>query len=370
MKLKAIKVVQIFLGGLMLSGCHFQFFAPPKGMKDKATNIEPTLYTLEEQKDVLKPYIEFYELSYLDKEYTKNEGTYIIPGLLHTETLELNKFGFPSESFSMDPQGVAVTRNYILISAYSHDLKHNSVIYVLDKNNHKYIKTVVLQGKPHVGGITFDVKSNSIWVCSESINGKAQIVSISLEELEKYNINQSYKPIDYQQIVNLKGIKKASYLTYYDNSLFVGYFSKKNEAIIEKYKLTENGRFIEEIKQRTTLTSKNVNATPDDIDKVTHGIQGITIYKDYLLLSQSYGPKNSKILIYSDINKEKIFMEKDSIKEIEAPPYLEQITIDNKQIYTIFESATKRFRKDLNVTRVDRVLKLDLNSIKEIKNRS
>lgn len=370
MKINTINLVLILFGVITFSGCHSQTFTPTKEMKDEVTNTKATLYTLDEQKDVLKSYTEFYKLSYLDKKNTKNEGTYIIPGLLNTETLELNESGFSSESFTMDPQGVTIAKNYLLISAYSHDKKHNSVIYVLDKNNHNYIKTVVLQGKPHVGGITFDGKSNNIWVCSESINGGAQIISISLEELEQYTFNQDYKPIKYQQIVNLEDIKKASYLTYYDNSLFVGYFSKKNEAILEKYKLTENGKFIEEIKQRTTLTSKDVNATPDDIDKVTHGIQGIAIYQDYLLLSQSYGPENSKILIYNNINKEKIFVDKDSIKEIEAPPYLEQISIDNEQIYIIFESATERFRKNESITKVDRVLKLNLREIKEMKNSS
>lgn len=33
----------------------------------------------------------------------------------------------------MTPQGLTLTENYLLISAYCHDHQHHSVIYVLDR---------------------------------------------------------------------------------------------------------------------------------------------------------------------------------------------------------------------------------------------
>lgn len=46
---------------------------------------------------------------------------------------------------TLDPQGIAVGRNEIFISAYDHAHKANSVIYVLNKWTGRYIKTLVLQ---------------------------------------------------------------------------------------------------------------------------------------------------------------------------------------------------------------------------------
>lgn len=360
MKRKGFLIV-LFVA-IFLSGCQPQTKTAIKEVVD-GTNIEPTLYTLEEQREVLKKYSDFYSYTYLEAEEGKEWGTYVIPGLISTETLALDTTGKGSLSKTMDPQGVTVTEKYLLISAYSHDKKHNSVIYVLDKFSHTYIKTVVLQGKPHVGGITYDTKAQNIWVCSITPEGKAEIVSISLAELEKYQLSPDYKPITYNQDVTLKGIKRASYMTYADNALFVGYFSDKHEGILEKYLMDETGKFIEEVNHRAVLTAKKTAATPDDINKVTHGIQGITFYKEYMLLSQSYGPKNSKIFIYEDRGGDQILLDKDAVKVIEVPAYLEQITADQNQLYAVFESGTKRYREKENITKVDRVLKLDLEAL-------
>lgn len=359
-------LVMLFIAAF-LSGCQTQNRTSVKEVLDRGTNIEPTLYTLEEQRDVLKKYSEFYSYTYLEKEVEKEWGTYVVPGLISTETLALDKIGKGSISKTMDPQGVTVTEKYVLISAYSHDKKHNSVIYVLDKFSHKYIKTVVLRGKPHVGGITYDTKAQNIWVCSITPEGKAEIVSISLEDLENYQLSPDYEPVSYNQAITLKEIKRASYITYAENALFVGYFSDKHEGIIEKFLMDETGKFIEEVNHRSVLTTQKATATPDDINKVTHGIQGITFYKEYMLLSQSYGPKSSKIFIYEDIGGEEILLDKDALKVIEVPAYLEQITADQGQLYSIFESGTKRYRDEEGITKVDRVLKLDLERLINVK---
>ena len=55
---------------------------------------------------------------------------------------------------------------YLLISAYCHTHRHNSVIYVLDLETHKYIKEIVLQGRSHVGAIAYDPVHRNVWVAS------------------------------------------------------------------------------------------------------------------------------------------------------------------------------------------------------------
>lgn len=66
-----------------------------------------------------------------EKEY----GTYIIPGLRYTRTF-LNAEGTKQAvCTSMTPQGLAVTDEYVLVSAYCQTEKHNSVIYVNQQRN-------------------------------------------------------------------------------------------------------------------------------------------------------------------------------------------------------------------------------------------
>lgn len=349
---------------LILFSCMTFFFLTGCDTKKETqtTNTNPALYSLKEQEKKLADYAQFYEATYFNSK-SKEGGTYVIPGLIQTETLALNEVGKGSLSTSMDPQGVTVAENYVLISAYSHDDKHNSVIYVLDKNSHNYIKTIPLQGKPHVGGLTYDSRSKHIWVCSITDSGEAEIVAISLDKLTSYQLQPDYQPIEYSQRVVLKDIKRASYMTYYNNALYVGYFSEKGEAVLNEYSLDETGTFIEETTNETILRKDDVTAIPDDTDNVGRGIQGVTFYEHYLILSQSYGQKNSKLFFYDLTDTQDDFFKKNAVLTVTAPPYLEQISAVDGKLYTVFESGTERFRKEKDTTKVDRVILLDLETL-------
>lgn len=359
--MKYLKVIMILFVCLVgLKGCRFN---DNKASLKEGTNVNATLYNLEEQRHALAAYPAFYQASNLDKRSGKEFGTYIIPGLIETESLMLHKNKQLSQSKSMDPQGVTVTEDYLLISAYSHDEEHNSVIYVLDRQTHSYLKTVVLQGKPHVGGLTYDHQTKNIWVCDITPEGKAAIASISLQTLENYHLKPNKQPVKYDQFVVLDDIDRASFITYHDQKMYVGYFSEVAEGVLGEYHIDEHGQLIKGLKNQTRLTLENKGLKPSELAKIVHGIQGITFYRDYLLLSQSYGPENSKILIYPDTKKSTRYLDKEVIKTIEAPPYLEQITAHDGQLYTIFESGTQRFRDDPVITKVDRVIMLNLNKL-------
>ena len=51
------------------------------------------------------------------------------------------------------------------------------------------------------------------------------------------------------------------------------------------------------------------------------------------------------------------------MEKIETPPYLEQIYADKDSLYTIFESATEVYRTREDITKVDRVLQLNLKKM-------
>lgn len=69
------------------------------------------------------------------REKEKEYGTYVIPGLKNTRTLLTKKGATPAMCTSMTPQGLAVTEDYVLVSAYCSTQKHNSVIYVSIRKN-------------------------------------------------------------------------------------------------------------------------------------------------------------------------------------------------------------------------------------------
>lgn len=322
------------------------------------TNVKPTLYSLDEQKEELEKMPMFYDLAFSNDK--KDSGTYVVPGLIKTETLKANRAGKPEISDGLDPQGVTVTEDYVLISAYSHEKEYNSVIYVLDKKTHSYIKTVVLDGSPHVGGIIYDPANQNIWVCNDKKNAStARISSISLSDLKKYRFSKGYEPIEYSQTIDLTDLNKASFIGYKDHALYIGDFSDKRQGKLNRYTLNKQGT----VKQ-TSDRKIAVEDEPDQTDNINKKIQGVTFYKTNILFSQSYGPEKSKILIYND-EKDSLSLKEDLVKEIETPPYLEQIYSKGNSLYTIFESGTKRFRKNNKIIKVDRVLQLDEQKLLE-----
>lgn len=348
--MKKIILTLLSLSLLLVSGCQSK------------SNIV-THYNLPKQEKTLKEnYADFYDLTFFSE--LSDGDTYPIPGLKETIVPSLDKPGEKSISYSMDPQGVTIADDYLLISSYSHDKKHHSVIYVLDKKTHEYIKTIVLKGNPHVGGITYDPIAKNIWVCSSTDSDQAELVAFSMAKLKAYNMENHYKPINYDQEITLDGIKKSSYVTYHDNALYVGYFSVNHKAILEKYQFNDKGVFDTTLHGRKELIDDDKTLSPEEKMHVGTQIQGITFYKNYMLLSRSYGDRNSKILVYKLGNND-LFLEKDAIKTIEVPPYLEQISVSGDKLYTIFESGTQRFRDKKGLTVVNYVVPINLEKILE-----
>ncbi|MGX4685605.1 YncE family protein [Vagococcus sp. JNUCC 83] len=346
--MKKISLVLLILSLLLISGC-----------QQKSRVVAH--YNLPKQEKVLKKqYATFYNFTFFSD---ISEGdVYPIPGLQETIVPTLDNPGKKSISKSMDPQGVTIAGDYLLISSYSHDKKHHSVIYVLNKKTHDYVKTIILKGNPHVGGITYDPVAKNIWVCSSTDNDQAELVAFSMDKLKAYDMKENYIPIVYDQEITLDGIKKSSYVTYHDDALYVGYFSVDHKAILEKYQFNEDGVFDTTLHGKKELVDDDKTLSPEEKMHVGTQIQGITFYKNYMLLSRSYGDKNSKILVY-ELGDDNVFLEKDAVKVIEAPPYLEQISVSGDKLYTIFESGTQRFRNKKGLTVINYVVPLDLDKL-------
>ena len=109
-------------------------------------------------------------------------GTYVVPGLLSTETQVFEEKNSSAICTSMTPQGLAVTEDYLIVSAYCGSKTHNSVLYLIDKKSHEFIKEIVLRNKSHVGGLAYDPIHQNLWIAGMS-RGIPQVNAISLLSL-------------------------------------------------------------------------------------------------------------------------------------------------------------------------------------------
>ncbi|MGG5318590.1 YncE family protein [Enterococcus sp. AZ072] len=315
------------------------------------TSISPAVYTDSQQKQQIKKYPKLYQAVY-ESENLDQPRTYIIPGLDQTKTLDINQQ--VSTSTDMDPQGVAVADRYVFISAYSHDHRHFSVIYVMDRQTGGYIKTLVLPGMPHAGGITYDPKSENLWVTSQVELDHSQISAISLKQIESYDFDVSHRPVKYDQNIQFEDFSVTSYITYSDQKLYVGTFKLNREGEVSIYPLDEKGK----LKPKRTVVDDN-----RDYYTMPSEAQGITFYQNDFLISTSFGSSDSEILRYRNSKHLTQDLTNDEYRgKIRMPPYLEQITANDGQLYILFESASTYYDYT-SAPRVDRVLVADIKTL-------
>ncbi|KRN69023.1 hypothetical protein IV70_GL000633 [Carnobacterium maltaromaticum DSM 20342] len=354
----------IIVGIVILMGCYHKKsdYSSESNVKLES-NQTPAIYPEnQEQANVLKDFPDLFKAAVESNESVKDIGMYVIPGLLNTTSVTSNEANTIVDCKSMTPQGVTVVEGYVLISAYCHDHEHNSVLFVLDKDSHKYLKTIVLQDQPHAGGVTYDPKGKNIWVCGR-YEDKAEIVAISLANLEKYDLNQKVQPIEYSQRVELPQLKRASVITYWNQAIYVGYFADHEEGRLETYPVDEGGKMAgkltKEQRIRTTIDLDKSN----EKDTVVRELQGITFFKNQFFITQSYGAlEDSKLLRFTYDAEKEVFLDSDVSKISDFPAHAEQISTYQNELFIIFESAAKPYR-GIEKVWVDRVLSADLNKL-------
>ena len=292
------------------------------------------------------------------------KGTYVIPGLKVASSM---RAGTEDVCTNMVPQSVCVVEDFLLIGAYCHTGSHYSVIYVLDKDTHEYIKTIVLPGRHHVGGIAYDDRHKMIWV--SCYNNRAQANAFSLEHLEWYNFDIYPRPIKFKYETNIYTVPKDSLMTYYNGYLYIGYFQVDDNSIIQKFKIDKDGDLMKvnsaRYQQYYGGTLPLTVAIPSNVATVSSRIQGLAFYDHKMYISKSYGITQSKILVYrmkSDSQRDQSYREKNAINQIVLPQKLEQIMIDGDEMYSIYESGAYSYRS-YSYPVIDRVIKMKMDTI-------
>lgn len=285
---------------------------------------------------------------------------FVIPGLISTKSYDFSTKKYNTAT-AMTPQGIAVANKYILLTAYDGEHKHASVIYVLNKKTGKYIKTIQVSGRPHLGGIAYDPVAKNVWVTG-SVGKSSALASFSLKAMKDYKAG-SHAPIEYNHQIAIPAIEKASTVTYYDGQLFVGFFNMYGRGKVAAYTIARSG------KNKGSITNneiKSVTGTlqwsdPTGETSMDKQIQGIAIYQDKIFLSQSYGSGDSKLYVFPTTALNALD-EKNAELVIDMPPYLEQITAYKGQLLCVFESASSIYARP-RITVMDRILSMNINAL-------
>lgn len=273
-----------------------------------------------------------------------------IPGMRQAEALE-GQFRALTTCTSMTPQGMTVTEKYIFISAYCHTHKHNSDLFMIDRRTKKLIKTIALGTRAHVGGMAYDSRHRIVWV-SGGTKGAAKAIGYELTALENYDI-KDMKPARAKFNYTLATITRNSYMTYADNALYIGYYTKSGLSELERFNLTDEGGLKAQIYVDYDTLHESVVA---DFSAVTSGrVQGAAKENPFLYLSKSYGIDDSALQIYQVDENSNRFEDKDADKVWRFPQKLEQICAADGKLYCLFESSAYAYRAQPALI-IDRVL--------------
>lgn len=288
------------------------------------------------------------------------ENSYIIPGLNTTRTLIQGEHF--STCTSMTPQGVCVAGKYLLISAYCGSGKHNSVIYVINRNSHKFVKEIVLRGKPHVGGIAYDRWHRNVWFCDYSYkNQLAYVSAFTMDDLEQYDIKKNKHAIHYEYRVPIYSMQRTSFLDYDDGKLYVGHYENNLSGLttIQTFTIDEKTGGLKSSEYTKWGTGIKEKATiPMNVQTIQSRVQGFTINDELSALSTSSGNRRSRLMVYEGSTDDSMRYLNDPVDTYSLPPMLEQISDYSGKLYLCFESAAYTYRARLN-RKVDRIIVLD-----------
>ncbi len=163
------------------------------------------------------------------------EAVLLVPGLKEataavattaTAKAETRLHKHADQCEAMTPQGLAVSEDYLFISAYCSQQEHHSQLYIIERTSGRHLKTVVLPKRPHVGGLVFDRATQMLWL---TITGKGmgRVACVSLQALLEDDSLATNQPIAYQQVIELAGITHSSYLAADSGELVSGTFALK-----------------------------------------------------------------------------------------------------------------------------------------------
>ncbi|MHA3066952.1 hypothetical protein [Lacticaseibacillus saniviri] len=270
------------------------------------------------------------------------------------------------------PQGVTQSKTHYYISMYDGRHKLNSIVTQIDRKTGKYLKTLILNSKAHVGGITYDQKRQRLmWSDDTGKGAGAGFAYVDKPVIDAYQASESKQPIASKRIPWELG-SRTSAITLYDNQLIVvKYGQKASQHSIVAVPLDKNGlpkpvtleqmlTLIQKIPQaqlkkdplnaalKAMIDKKMINSYAPGYPR----LQGVAVTPNGLtLLSQSNGEKPGKILLRipegGNWSNLKFTKPEAGATVINVPNSVEEVgmSADASQIAMVFESGARQYRE-------------------------
>lgn len=251
---------------------------------------------------------------------------------------------------NMIPQGITVYKNNILITSYDGSKRYNSLVYVLDSKGN-IINKVDLNTKSHVGGIVYDENNNLVWIPDN--NGVLNAYN-SEEFLTKQKVNPVYIFNNISEgLTDFQNKNKylIAFLTLKDNRIFVGNFSITEDIIVKEFDIINNNGNID----LKYIRKFNVPAKTQGMIFVKRN------NKEYLILSNSYRRRSKSHIYIFEYDENNALYSIENAKKFSLPPLLEQITIKDDRIYTLFESGAKKYSNAID--KIEFICELDVDKM-------
>lgn len=303
------------------------------------------------------------------------EGTklIVIPGLRGAWSIN-PKTNAAAFGTNWVPQGLTQSKNNYYVSVYDGNHRLNSLIFQISKQTNKYVKTLILNSKAHVGGITYDTVHERL-IYSDDTKQFAGFGYISKEEIDNYCAEKMQKPI-HSTHIDWKLGDRTSAISIYKNQLIVAKYARNENGgrSIVSIPLNEKGLFkpitendVREIELSLgNTTEKNfikelikVLEEKNFISSYRDGwnrMQGISLSDSGItVISQSNGNKDSNLLIRYQTPDPKTWAKTSfketfkGVKKLIVPRAVEEVSINDEEteLAMIFESGAKKYRQGL-----------------------
>jgi hypothetical protein len=283
------------------------------------------------------------------------------------------------------PQGLAYMedKKWLLVSHYRENGK-TSLLSVIDAASGKMVKAVELYKNPtapytgHAGGITASKKH--VWISSDK-----DVYYVNMDDIVKAENGGKLLFAG-----SVQSDTRASFTAYEDGVLWIGEFAHGSDYPTDKshyltnrddkeHKAWAEGYKLDAATDLPVVQSGQGQgrSVPDYIISLPDRIQGMSVAKDHIWLSQSYGRNNastlyrfanslaekphSKVTIRSTEVPVWFLDSKNQASTMELPPMSEGIVESAGQLYILFESGAAKYKTSSSYA-LDRIQLLPLNT--------
>lgn len=245
------------------------------------------------------------------------------------------------------PQGLCLTKDYIIVSSYALEEDKLGALTLYDRNTLEHVISFGMEADSHLGGIAYD--GRSLWICHSNTK---ELERISYAFIQKLATQSNEKFIDITHCFDkYKVYNTPSAIMCYGDKIYVATHHIYTPGVLYTYTFLDDTLLLE---KKSLLPQKVQGLCVDD-----HG---------YCYVSQSYGRNQSSYLsIYDNLEA----LQKNFLNErlcVEMPPGSEAVVTENGVCYVLFETSSYKYYegsdgKGICLYPLDKILLINQNSL-------